>query len=472
MTTRRNMTIGRRRLLQGLGALAGTGLSGELSGLFTQVARAQTAFDADSTPLLLVCTFDGGWDQLLGLDPRNSKTPPSAGIAPSYDLVAGSSPVVQQALSATGGTGLVTPQGSAITFGPAVGKLADLYADLCVVRGINMGTLTHEVGRRYNLTGKFPRGLAASGSSLGTWHAHQTGDLTPIPNLVVSGESFNEGLHGFATGLQVRQSFDLLTVLAALGEPLSAAAQQAVDAWAWVPKCSDQLYDGEGAVTRFLDAREKSAALADGSLAGHFRFNGGTNATVDALKAHFGVATNADLNGPAGQAMIAVQALTQGVSQAVHIPLATASIDHHDDDYQSDHAPALVAGFEALADTIAWLKQARDANNQPFWDRTTLLVTSDFARTPRLNGRGGRDHHLASSCLLAGAGIRGNTVVGATDDAAMGIRGIDPTTGAAVSEGGILVRPPDIHATLTKAMGIGHEHIDNQDPVVLSAALA
>ena len=63
-------------------------------------------------------------------------------------------------------TGLVQPAGSNIAFGPAIGKLAaQHYQDLAVVRGVNMGTLTHEVGRRYFLTGKFPRGLAASGSS-------------------------------------------------------------------------------------------------------------------------------------------------------------------------------------------------------------------------------------------------------------------------------------------------------------------
>ena len=52
------------------------------------------------------------------------------------------------------------------------------------------------------------------------------------------------------------------------------------------------------------------------------------------------------------------------------------------------------------------------------------------ARTPLFNSRGGRDH-LASSCLLAGAGIAGNRVVGETGAVGMGRVGtISPPGGS------------------------------------------
>ncbi|HEY0712917.1 MAG TPA: DUF1501 domain-containing protein [Polyangia bacterium] len=49
---------------------------------------------------------------------------------------------------------------------------------------------------------------------------------------------------------------------------------------------------------------------------------------------------------------------------------------------------------------------------------STLVVwMGDFGRTPRINEKGGRDHHPAASCaLFAGAGVRGGQVIGATDD--------------------------------------------------------
>ena len=466
--TQRNFS--RRRLLQGFGATSAAWL---LRDLFPAVAQAE-GFDPMTAPILLVCTFEGGWDQMLALDPRDAlKFDGSGKIDPAYNLVAGSDLSVSQALAQTGGRGTITPAGSNITFGPAIGTLQEQFEDLCVIRGVNMGTLTHEVGRRYLLTGKFPRGLAANGSSLTTWHAHNTGDLSPIPNLVVGGEAYNEGLDNFATALKIQSSTDLLTVLSAIGEPLSPESSAAVSDYLWSDSCSDLLYDGNEMVTTFLDSRSKALTLASGDLAQHFAFSNNPPPTMQALYSAFGLSgggINQALNGATGQAMLAAQAISQGVSQAVSVRLATG-IDHHDDSYQTDHAPALREGFDALSNLIAYLKNTPDANGAPFWDRTTVLVTSDFARTPGINGRGGRDHHLASSCLLAGRGIRGNQVIGATDDVEMGAQRINASTGQVDAEG-VEIRPPDIHATLLQAMGLSYDHISNQDPVLLESALA
>ncbi|MEC7557191.1 MAG: DUF1501 domain-containing protein, partial [Planctomycetota bacterium] len=49
-------------------------------------------------------------------------------------------------------------------------------------------------------------------------------------------------------------------------------------------------------------------------------------------------------------------------------------------------------------------------------DSTSLFVTGEFGRTPRVNGGGGRDHWARAMCsLLAGGDVRGGTVVGASD---------------------------------------------------------
>ena len=464
------MNFTRRRLLQGLGLLGAGATFGGLSRAF-----GATTVTPGQEPFLVVCTFDGGWDQLLALDPRsNTAFTEASTIHPAYDQVTDAA--TQAVLGSTQGTGLVTPSGSAITFGPAVGRLSDRYADLCVVRGINTSTLTHEVGRRYLLTGKFPRGLQASGSALATAAAAEVGDLTPIPNLVVAGETYNEGLPNFASGLSIRKSNDLLSVLTSLGAPLPSASNAAIDAYHATEKCSDRLYDGNSSVTTWLDSRAKAQVLASGDLGVHFEFSKKPSAAIEALYGHFGLAgatqqalTQA-LAGPVGSVMIAAQAITQGVSQCISIPLVASSIDDHDDSWSTDHAPNLRAGFEALADLITYLKATKDSSGVAYFDRTVFMVTSDFARTPKLNSRGGRDHHLASSCILAGKGIRGNTVIGATRDDTFGIQAVDPDTGK-VAEGGVLIRPPDLHATLLTAAGLSYDHISNQSPIILNAAL-
>jgi uncharacterized protein (DUF1501 family) len=81
---------------------------------------------------------------------------------------------------------------------------------------------------------------------------------------------------------------------------------------------------------------------------------------------------------------------------------------------------------------------------------TLVVVTGEFGRTPRVNAFGGRDHWPhCFSVLLAGGGVRGGTVVGASD-----------LTGAYPADRP--VRPPDLAATLYRLLGID----TNTDPRV------
>lgn len=59
----------------------------------------------------------------------------------------------------------------------------------------------------------------------------------------------------------------------------------------------------------------------------------------------------------------------------------------------------------------------RDLQDRDMLDETLVLWMGDFGRTPRINGRDGRDHHpRAWSVALAGGGIRGGVVHGSTDE--------------------------------------------------------
>jgi hypothetical protein len=70
------------------------------------------------------------------------------------------------------------------------------------------------------------------------------------------------------------------------------------------------------------------------------------------------------------------------------------------------------------------------------------VCLSEFGRTPRFNARAGRDHWgSVFSIALAGGGIRGGIVHGASDK-----------LGAYPRDG--LVRPEDITATIFHCLGI------------------
>ena len=57
-----------------------------------------------------------------------------------------------------------------------------------------------------------------------------------------------------------------------------------------------------------------------------------------------------------------------------------------------------------------------DLEERGILDKTLVVAMGEFGRTPRINKTAGRDHYpRAGSVLLAGAGIRGGAVIGATD---------------------------------------------------------
>jgi uncharacterized protein (DUF1501 family) len=430
-------------------------------------------------PLLIFAYFGGGWDTLMCLDPRdNTKfNDPQKGIQTGYDLLAQNEPRVDAILQQGTHSGLVKPAGSNIAFGPAMGNLAAHFQDLCVVRGIEMATLTHEVGRRYFLTGKFPRGLAASGSALPTWVVHDDPGAAPIPNLVVGGvETYNEGLDPQASGLSIRNSGDLGAILKPLvaGLEPSAAAEQAIEAYQAKVPCIQTQLDPDGLATAYRASMQSAKVFAGGSLFPHFNFvaNPMAGGEIDKLYSAFNInpaAPAKDLAGPKGQVAIAAQALVNNISQAVSIEPA-AQLDTHDDTWQTDHAPTLLDGFDALADLITFLKSTNDPNGKPYWDRTVLFCFSEFARGPVLNARGGRDHHLFNACLVGGKGIAGNKLIGATADADYASTAIDLATGLP-SMSGVKIRPADVHATVLTAMGLPYDHIKNQSPQIIQAML-
>ncbi len=57
-----------------------------------------------------------------------------------------------------------------------------------------------------------------------------------------------------------------------------------------------------------------------------------------------------------------------------------------------------------------------DLSERGLLDETLVIWMGDFGRTPKINGDAGRDHWpQCYSAVLAGGGIRGGQVIGASD---------------------------------------------------------
>jgi uncharacterized protein (DUF1501 family) len=78
-------------------------------------------------------------------------------------------------------------------------------------------------------------------------------------------------------------------------------------------------------------------------------------------------------------------------------------------------------------------------------DETLIAMAGEFGRTPKINGDAGRDHWgPCQSALLAGGGIRGGQIYGASDKIAAYPKDSP-------------VSPEDFLATIYHAMGISPE---------------
>lgn len=106
--------------------------------------------------------------------------------------------------------------------------------------------------------------------------------------------------------------------------------------------------------------------------------------------------------------------------------------------------------FKALSDNLLpTLDQSlstflKDMSDRGLLKKTLVIVLGEFGRTPIINRDGGRDHHSRCfSVLLAGGGVKGGQVVGASD-----ARGFEPSEHP--------VRPEDLSATIYKCLGIDY----------------
>lgn len=156
----------------------------------------------------------------------------------------------------------------------------------------------------------------------------------------------------------------------------------------------------------------------------------------------------ADSNNIGQQCLLARRLVERGVPFVTvnntgwdnHLDLATYANRHPGDPRSASHAliPGLDKAFSALIG---------DLSDRGMLDDTLVLVMTDFGRTPKINSTGGRDHWPnCFSVAMAGGGVKGGQVIGASD--ALGEFVKDRPIG-----------PGDLSSTIYTLLGIdpGHE---------------
>lgn len=134
-----------------------------------------------------------------------------------------------------------------------------------------------------------------------------------------------------------------------------------------------------------------------------------------------------------GQSALLARRLIEAGARCVNIN--TGNWDHHDNIQKGldDHLPPLDQAIASLVD---------DLEVRGMLDDVIVYCVGEFGRTPRMNGHAGRDHWSdCFSVLMAGGGISGGRIVGASEKHGGGVQDR-------------LATPQDLLATIYQVLGI------------------
>ena len=166
-----------------------------------------------------------------------------------------------------------------------------------------------------------------------------------------------------------------------------------------------------------------------------FAISGETRATLDLYGLKEG-----ETDGFGWKCLVARRLAERGVR---FIELIDGSSSHNWDQHgnmaeHADHAKVIDRPISGLL---------RDLKQRGMLDDTLVVWTTEFGRTPGVDGDKGRGHHSACfSSWMAGGGVKGGISYGATDE-----------LGATVAENRVHVH--DFHATILHLMGIDHTRL-------------
>jgi hypothetical protein len=319
-------------------------------------------------------------------------------------------------------------------------RVASCIDDVCVIRSMHADNINHTGAALQMCTGE----QAFSRPSMGSWLVYGLGtENQSLPGfVVVSPAEVFQGAQLWASsflpsayqGTLVR---DLKNPIANLHTAAGDLARQRekLDAL----RRLNELHRRDRVIDSPLDARIASFELA-------FRMQREAPEAFDieretaATHRLYGIGPpTTDMFGR--QCLMARRLVERGVRfvQLFDAP-ANNAWDHH-----SGLRENLPKRCAAVDQPIAAL--LTDLKQRGLLDETLVLWGGEFGRTPTAEGTNGREHHpFGFTMWLAGGGIRGGMVHGATDD--FGWYAVEKK-----------VHVHDLHATILHLMGLDHEHL-------------
>ncbi len=400
--------------------LINAGLSASVASVLPASSLWGMTTPAYTGPLFVVVQVVGGWDVTSFCDPKMN--------------VPGELEINHWALDSEiqqAGNIRYAPWGSNSSF-------FDKYFDrMLVINGIDAQTNSHDVGMRHNFSGRLSAGYPSIPALLGSIYA---------PDMPISW--LNNG--GYS------ESADIIRFTRA-GDPfaLKEIAYPSEKAWEGCNNDCPVIHNEDWeaiwqAQMQQLDELRSQPMLLPWQQR-HRDLHYSARENAESLKAFADLIPNEaelQVDGMNRQALIALLSFKSGVAMTADLtPWTTGEgfDTHHNHD--SAHEPAL----KDVTDSVDFLWE--NAEQLGLADRLTVILSSDFGRTPHYNDGGGKDHWpIGSTIFMQKNAPWGNRVVGVTDEGHNAIK-LNPTT-LQPDVNGTLIYPKHVMRAMRQLTGI------------------
>ncbi|HBJ36952.1 MAG TPA: sulfatase [Planctomycetaceae bacterium] len=318
---------------------------------------------------------------------------------------------------------------------PQIGSVID---DICFIRSMTTDAINHDPAHMFMNTGS----QIAGRPSMGSWVTYGLGaQSSDLPGFVVltslgrggqnqpiAGRQWSSGfLPSRYQGVQLRSKGDPVLYLTSPGGISKDQQNADIAAINQLNGHHAELVDDPEIATRI--AQYEMAFQMQASVPDLMDVKNETNETLDLYGCKPGDGSFA------ANCLLARRLAERGVR---FIQLYHKDWDHHG---------GVKDGVALKAEEIdrACMALITDLKQRGMFEETLIVWAGEFGRTPMSQGGSGRDHHnKAMTVWLAGAGIRGGMVHGATDE-----------LGYAATENVCTVH--DLHATMLNQLGIRHD---------------
>lgn len=391
--------LSRRELLANGYSLTGWALASTLLG---KKASAQSSFVPKRN--LIWINMSGGWDILEVTDPKPAST---SGI----DMIYGFNEARDVANSTDG-----------VKIGRWMSGLASLGQDLLVVRGLAMGTTSHNAGSVYMDTGILSNAGRVNAASIPSIVASES--VATIPIIQLNGGSDPQIDRGLLNPVSVVRAGNLDLYRSMY--PAESAIARKIAVLDYLKNSVTDLQATVGTNDRLTNLK-----AAEEKVRNQFLSNVGAKlALTDGDRSFFRSGAPTGMNtGFLDAVALTLKLINNDICTTIN--LGIGGFDTHQN--QTTRLQPILQSVD-----FAITRLATGLRNSGKLDSTLIVLYSDFGRTPRVNGSNGRDHWPTGGAIVIGGKIDGGRAVGATtDDTLSAVNLIHPETGLATSDGAV-----------------------------------